>query len=310
MFLDNLGLIASQVFVLYVIAAVGFIGDKTGLFTRSTGKKTTDLLFHIILPVAVVKSFLVMERTPERMQGLGLTLLFAVLTHLIAIGLGTLVFRDRSDKMLRGLYRYALVFTNAAFLALPLAQSVIGDEGVFYCSVYVGVFNAFAFTYGIYEISGHKARVGVKKVILNPGMISLLIGVPLFLLQPTLPALVMKPVELIASINSPLAMIVFGTFLAHADFKRIFTNRKVYIISFFGLLVIPILMLGIYKLCGIDGNMRIALVISASAPVATNTAMYAAKYDGDTAVASEVVAGSSVLSILTMPLVVAAAMAL
>lgn len=310
MFVDNLILIASQVFILYIIAAVGFVGDKTRIFTRSAGKKATDLLFHIILPVAVVKSFLVMERTPERMKGLGLTLLFAVLTHLVAIGIATLAFRDQSDKMIRGIYRYALVFTNAAFLALPLAQSVIGDEGVFYCSVYVGVFNAFAFTYGIYEISGHKAKIGMRKVILNPGMISLLIGVPLFLIQPRLPELVMRPIEMVASINSPLAMIVFGTFLAHADFKRIFTNKRVYLVSFLGLLVIPFVMLGIYKLCGVSGNMRIALVISASAPVATNTAMYAAKYDGDTAVASEVVAGSSVLSIITMPVVVAAAMAL
>lgn len=310
MFLDNLALIASQVFILYAIAAVGFIGDKTGVFTRSAGKKTTDLLFHMILPVAVVKSFLVMERTPERMKGLGLTLLFSVLTHAVAIGFASLCFRQKKDKMLRGLYRYALVFTNAAFLALPLAQSVIGDEGVFYCSVYVGVFNAFAFTYGIYEISGHKAHIGVKKVIVNPGMISLLVGVPLFLLQPTLPELVMKPVELIAAINSPLAMIVFGTFLAHADLKRIFTNQHMYLVSFLGLIVVPGIMLLFYKLCGIQGSMCVALVISASAPVATNTAMYAGKYDNDTAIASEVVAGSSLLSIFTMPVVVAAAMAL
>lgn len=309
MFLHNLVLIASQVVILYIIAAVGFVGDKTGVFTRSAGKKVTDLLFNIILPVAVVKSFIVMERTPERIKGLGLTLLFSILAHAVAIGVGTVIFRDK-DRMLRGLYRYAAVFTNAAFLALPLAQSVIGDEGVFYCSVYVGVFNAFAFTYGIYEISGHKAKVGVKKVFLNPGMISLFIGVPLFLWQPNLPEIIMKPVELIASVNSPLAMIVFGTFLAHANFKRIFTNKKVYIVSFLGLIVVPLLMLGIFKIFGVGGNMRTALAVSVSAPAATNTAMYAGKFDNDTAIASEVVAGSSILSILTMPVIVAAAMAI
>lgn len=310
MFLDNLILIASQVFILYVIAAIGFIGDKTGIFTRNTAKKITDLLFNLILPVAVVKSFLVMERTPERLKGLGLTLLFAVITHLVGIAFATLFFRNSADRMLRGVYRYAVVFTNAAFLALPLAQSVIGDEGVFYCSVYVGVFNAFAFTYGIYEISGQKAHIGAKKIVLNPGMLSLLVGVPLFLLQPRLPELVMKPIEMVSAVNSPLAMIVFGTFLAHANFKRIFTNKKVYLISFLGLVCVPAVMLLVYKLAGISGSMCAALVISASAPAATNTAMYAAKYDNDTAVASEIVAGSSILSILTMPVVVAAAMAL
>lgn len=307
MFLDSLKLISSQVFVLYAIVAVGFIADKTGVFTRSSGKRVTDLLFNIILPVAVVKSFLVMERTPERIKGLALTLALSILTHLVAIGIATFVFPVKKDKMLSGLYRYALVFTNAAFLALPLAQSVIGDEGVFYCSIYVGVFNAFAFTYGIFEMSGHTAKIGAKKIVLNPGTLSVLIGVPLFLLQPQLPEFLMKPVEMVASINSPLAMIVFGTFLAHANFKRIFTNKKVFLVSALGLVVVPSVMLLIYKIIGVSGNMLVALTVSAAAPTATNTAMYAGKYDNDTEAASEVVAGSSVFSILTMPLIVAVA---
>lgn len=308
MFLDNIKVISSQVFILYVIVAIGFVADKTGVFTRETGRKLTDLLFNIILPIAIIRSFLVMEKTPERIKGLGLTFLLSILTHLVAIGIATLVFRSKKDKMINGLYRYSLVFTNAIFLALPLAQSVIGDEGVFYCSVYVGVFNAFAFTYGVFEMSGHRAKIGMKKIIINPGTISVLIGVPLFLIQPDFPALVMKPLEMVATINSPLAMIVFGTFLAHGKLKRIFTNKKMYLVSGLRLVVIPIIMILIYKVIGITGNMMVALTISAYAPVATNTAMYAGKYDNNTAVASEIVAGSSLISIITIPLIVALVM--
>lgn len=309
MFLDNVLLISNRVIVLYLLAAVGFIADKTGIFTRDSAKKATDLLFYIVLPVAVVKSFVTMERTPERIKGLFLTLLFSVLTHVVAIGIATLIFRGK-DKKLVGVYRYATVFTNAAFLALPLARSVIGEEGVFYCSVYVGIFNMAAFTYGIYEISGHEAKISLKNVILNPGTISVLIGVPLFLLSPKVPEIIMEPVSLIASLNSPLAMVAFGTFMAHANFKRIFTNKNVYIVSFIGLIVIPLIMIGLYKIFGMNGNMVVALAISASAPAATNAAMYAGKYDNNPEIASEVVAGSSLLSIATMPVVVALSMML
>ncbi|MCC8022440.1 MAG: AEC family transporter, partial [Clostridiales bacterium] len=271
-------------------------------------KNTTDLLFHIILPITVIRTFITMERTPQRVQGLLLTFICAGATHLLGIVLASLSFRRRSP-MERGVYRYAMVFSNAAFLALPLAQSVIGDEGVFYCSVYVGVFNVFAFTYGIYEISGRQAKITPKKLVWNPGMISVLIGVPLFLLQPSLPQMILRPMELISGVNSPLAMIVFGTFFARADYKQVFVKKEIYYVSLLKLAVIPLAMLGVFRLFGVQGNMLAALVISSSAPTATNTAMYAGKYDNDTGLASSLAVQSSVFSIATMPLIVALAMA-
>lgn len=197
------------------------------------------------------------------------------------------------------------MFSNAAFLALPLAQSVIGDEGVFYCSVYIGVFNIFAFTYGIYEISGRKAKINIKKIFLNPGSISVLIGVPLFLLRVKLPYIIDYPMQLAGSINSPLAMIIFGTFLANANFKNLFIRKELYFVSFLRLVFIPVVMTLFFRLCGVTGDLLTAMAISASAPTATNTAMYAAKYDNDAGLGSEIAAQSSVLSVVTMPVIVA-----
>jgi hypothetical protein len=200
-----------------------------------------------------------------------------------------------------------MVFSNAAFLALPLAQSVIGDEGVFYSSCYVAVFNILAFTYGIHKISGKKAKISVKSLFLNPGSISVLIGIPLFLLQVKLPDLITDTMQRVGSCNSPMAMIVFGTFLANCNFKNIFAKKEVYFVSLIRLIIIPITMLFIFKLFGVEGNMLTALTISASAPVATNTAMYSAKYENDTALSSELVGQTSIFSIITMPIIVALA---
>lgn len=305
-FFSNLQTVAIQVIILYLIAGVGFAADKTGIFKQADAKKLVDLIFNLILPFAVINSFLSMERTKEHVRGLIIAFVLALLTHLLGVLLSFITFKKRS-KLEQGIYHYAITFSNAAFLALPLAHSVVGDEGVFYSSCYVAVFNIFAFTFGIYEISGKQAKIDLKAIILNPGSISVLIGIPLFLLQVKLPDFMLTTMTRIGACNSPMAMIVFGTFLANCKFKNIFIKKEAYIISFFRLLFIPIVMLFVFKLCGVEGNMLIALTISASAPVATNTAMYASKYDNDTAMSSELVGQTSILSIITMPVIVALA---
>lgn len=307
MFLENLKTIALQVLILYLIAGVGFVADKTGIFPQKDAKKVIDLLFNIILPVAIIHTFMNMEYTEEHVKGLFVAFLCAAGTHLFGMAVSFFTFRKRSSLLEKGIYHYATVLSNAAFLALPLAKSVIGDEGVFYCAVYVGVFNIIAFTYGIFEISGHKSKIDFKKIILNPGSISVIIGVPLFLLQLDMPYFISYPMELVGSINSPLAMIVFGTFLANSKFKNVFIKKEIYFVSFLRLILIPLCMLGIFRLCGVRGELLVAMTISSAAPTATNTAMYAAKYDNDTALGSELAAQSSVLSIITMPVIVALA---
>lgn len=291
---------------MYLIAAVGFVADKTKIFIQADAKKLVDLLFNLILPIAVINSFLSMERTPEHIKGLLLAFVLAALTHFLGIFISSLSFKKRSANE-QGIYHYAITFSNAAFLALPLAESVVGAEGVFYCSCYVAVFNILAFTYGIHKISGKTAKIKVKNLILNPGSISVIIGIPLFLLQVNLPDFLTDTMQRVGSCNSPMAMIVFGTFFANCNFKNIFIKKEVYFVSLIRLIVIPVTMLFVFKLFGVEGNMLKALTISASAPVATNTAMYAAKYDNDTALSSELVGQTSIFSIITMPIIVALA---
>ena len=129
-FISNLQTVAVQVIVLYLIASVGFIADKTKIFVKADATRLVDLLFNMILPVAIINSFLSLERTREHIIGIFVSLFLAFLTHFVAIIISTFCFRKR-DKKEQGIYHYAMVFSNAAFLSLPLAQSVVGDEGVF-----------------------------------------------------------------------------------------------------------------------------------------------------------------------------------
>lgn len=229
MFFENLKTIALQVVILYLIAGVGFITDKVGIFKQADGKRLIDLLFNVILPIAIIHTFMTMEYSKEHIKGIFIAFACAFATHIFATLVSLLTFRKRSPKE-RGIYHYAIILSNAAFLALPLAKSVIGNEGIFYCSVYVAVFNMVAFTVGIYEISGREAKLDLKKLVLNPGTISVLIGLPLFLLHLDIPYVIEYPMELIGNCNSPMAMIVFGTFLANSSFKNMFAKKEIYFV--------------------------------------------------------------------------------
>lgn len=143
MFFATLKTVAGQVLMLYLISLIGFVTDKLGVFRQADAKRVIDLLFNIVLPIAIIYTFMTMAYTPDHVRGILLAFVCAFATHLVGGVLGQLCFRHRSP-MERGVYRYGMLFSNASFLALPLALAVIGSEGVFYCSVYVAVFNVVA----------------------------------------------------------------------------------------------------------------------------------------------------------------------
>lgn len=310
--LNAMLLAAKQVAILYILVAVGFIADKTGLFTEKTALKCTDLLFYIITPFKIVESFLTLEYSPEMTKRLFIAMGCGMLLHTIAAGIVTLCYNG-APKDKAGIYKYASAYGNCGYMSLPLVGAIVGSEGVFYCSAVIISFQIFSFTHGIYIMNknadGDKVGIDFKKIILNPGVIAVIIGLPLYFMPFDMPEIVLKPVEYVASLNTPMAMIMFGTYMAHADFKSMFKNWRILCVAGIKLILIPGIMLGVYKLFGFSGALISALIISASAPPANNTVMFAAKYGKDTGLASQVVSAVSLMSIVTIPVFIGLASA-
>lgn len=309
MFLQNVQTAAMQVAILYIIVAVGFICDRVGLYTEKAARLTNDLLFYIVTPAIIVQSFTSIVYTPESLRNLLLSFLGGTVLHVAAILISFPFFR-KGDKRTSNVYKFACVYGNVGYMALPLAAAVLGDEGVFFCSGVLIPFNIFAFTHGVHlmsSTSGSKTKFNVKSLFFNPGVISVVIGMPLFLLHVTLPRIVAEPVSYIASLNTPLAMLMFGTYLSKTNLRKMFFRKETYFVAFLKLIVLPAVMLVGLKLLQIPSVLCTALLISASAPTANNTVMFATKYGNDTAAASQTIAVVSFLSVLTMPLFIAAA---
>jgi len=308
-FFNNAFIAAKQVLILYVMIAVGFICDRTGIFKEKTARGTNSLLFFITTPAIIIQSFTKIEFTKETALKLLIAFLGAVAVHLIGIAVSSFLFKkEEPDK--KAVYRFACVYGNVGYMALPLAQEILGSEGVFYCSVGVIAFNIFCFTHGSYIMTkkeeGEKS-FKPKKLVLNPGVISVLIGLPLFLLRVKLPEIVSTPLNGIAACNTPLAMMVFGTYLSNANFKRIFRDKNIFITAFVKLAVMPLAVFSAYRLLSFSGAFLVAAMITACAPSANNTVIFTAQYDRDLNTASRTVTAVSFMSIITMPLIIALA---
>ena len=314
MLLPNILIVAKQVAILYIIVAVGALADKTGLFTETTAKRCTDLLFYIITPAVIIQSFLDIEFDADTARGLFLSVGCGLLFHTVA-ALIKLPFFRKGDQNRNAVFKYACVHGNCGYMALPLAQAVLGTEGVFYCSAVIVSFQIFSFTSGVWLMSGDKNVKGTgdrfqwKKIILNPGVLSVLVGLPLFLLRVKMPEILYSPIHMVASMNSPLAMLIFGTYMAHTNFRRLFREKEILLVALLKLICLPVIMLFIYKgLLGIGGTLLASVVLSSSAPPANNTVIFAAKYDKDTSLASLTVSSVSLLAIFTMPVLIAYAL--
>lgn len=308
MFLSNMMTALTQVVILYIIVALGFVCQKAGIYTEKASRLTTDLLFYIITPAMIIRSFIAIEFSRETLKGLGLAFLAALIFHGIGIVLTELVF-CKTEQAKASIYKFATVYGNVGYMVLPLAQSMLGDEGVFYCSAIVIPFNLLAFTHGVRIMTkGEKgSKISLKSLIVNPGFIGIAIGLPLFLLKLNLPQIFYMPLSYVADLQTPLAMIMFGTYIASADIKKVFSDYRVYICAAIKLFVMPLFTVLSLKLLGFTGMLLVACVLSASAPTANNTVLFAAKFNKDTALASSVTAFISLISVLTMPLMVAIA---
>ncbi len=307
LFTENFLTAARQVLILYVIVAVGFVCDRLGIFTEKTARASNDLLFYVVTPCVIIDSFFSTEFTPESAKSLLIAALGCAITHLLGIILTMPFFRSTDDPD-NAVFKFASIYGNVGYMALPLAQAVLGEEGVFFCSVGVTVFQLFCFTHGVWVMNRgrEKTKFDFKKFLINPGVLGVAVGLPFFLLRVNVPEIISKPVSFIGAMNTPFAMLMLGTYMANAGLKTVFKNKKQYLAAFFKVIVLPVAVLCTVKFTGLmSGALLTACVIQAAAPSANNTVMFAAKYGRNTGTASKTVALVSFASVLTMPLMIA-----
>ena len=300
---------AYQVGIIFILIIVGFLLKKKNLVGDSGVRDMTNVLLNAVTPCVLISAY---QKPFDPALGMGLLRCagFAILTHAAAILIATLIFRREETKRYR-INIFCAVYSNCGFMAIPLMHAILGDEGVFYGSTYIAVFTICYWTHGVVVYSGSRKELSLKKAFLNPGVLGTAASVCLFVLSIRLPGVLSESVNYIAALNTPLAMIVLGTFLAKIDLRKTFLNPALYGVSFLRLVLIPLVSVGITLLLRMEPVEAQAMLIPAVCPSATVATLFAARFSLDAEYSAELVAATTVFSIFTIPLMMGiAAMAI
>lgn len=308
--IENLVEVATQVAVLFVLMGAGAALRMSGLLGDKAMTGMVNLLLYIVAPCVIIDSF--QRPFDSAMLGsLGLALLAAVAVHVVMMVFAKVFVRNGEEDVRRPLV-LAAVFSNAGFMGFPLEQAILGDEGVFFGVAYVIVFNVFMWSWGVSVMNGGRGdgKGEAWKMVVNPGTVSIAIGLPLFLFSVRLPEVLSAPVHHLANMNTPLALTVVGYSLAGAKFGRVAKIGAMYASSLLRLVLSPLLALAIlYPFAGhIDREMAVAIVIAASAPVGAMVAMFSVSFRRDVDVGVAIVSATTLASIATMPPFIALAL--
>lgn len=292
-------LILHRLFLMLLYIIPGYVLYKKQIISDEGARDLGKLLLYLILPAAIINSYNIPFST-QKAWGLLISFLAAALSLFLSILVSRILFGKKKP-----LECFGTAFSNAGFMGIPLVQSVIGADAVYYAAAFVALLNILQWTYGVYIITGDRKTVSLKKILFNPVLISFFIGIVLFLLPVRLPDIVTELMGTIAGMNAPVAMLIIGMYLAQIPFLSLFRDLLSYKASFVRLFLIPALtLLLLAVLPWGDSNLKQTILILAAAPVGSNVAVYARLYHADYKQAVKEVLLSTLLCIASMPLLI------
>ena len=299
--MDTVLTLVKQTVTMFLLAGVGFAMFKSGKITKEGSKSIGNILIYGSLPCVLISSFFI-EKTQEHMIGLAISAALGFLLVLMSILVGILCFREDA------IAKFAAAFSNPGFFGIPLILASLGSGCVFYVAGFIACVNLGQWTYGVAVMTGQKGGFSFKRLVTAPFAIAIAIGLAIFLTGIEVPGILKNSITAIKELNTPLAMFTVGIYLAQTDLKNMFFKKSLYTISLVRLLVIPALaILLLWPLPASMLDMKIALFIAAACPVGSNIAVYAQLHNQDYAYSVETVIISTILAIVTMPIMVSLA---
>lgn len=291
--------VLGQVMTLFLLMGVGFGLTKLGWLTQAGTSEMTTVLLYVVTPCIIIDS-LQTTWDPELLHTLTLGTAAVIGLYVLDIPLSLLFFRKRPPQLQAPL-RFGSIYGNTGFMGLPLVAAVLGDDALIFAVATLIIFNVFTWTHGILLMGG-RAAFSAKKLFLNPGVIAVAIGLPLFLTGLRLPGPVYTAVGFLGDLNTPLAMVLIGSQMARADLLATFRAGNLYAASFIKLILIPLLSALLLLPLGLDPVFYTATVILTAAPTAGTTSIFAERFDRSPVQTAQLVTLSTLLSIVTLPL--------
>lgn len=309
-----------SVFTLFLFMLPGFVLKKTKIADGAFPKSLSVLTLYIAQIALIFHSFII-EFDIDIFKNICQVFVCAFLIHLILYIIAKQFFK-KAPEGTRKVLQFGLIFSNAGYMGIPVISDVFGADHAIYATFYVVWFNVFCYSLGRLIYTDDKKYISFKKAIFNPAVTPIIMALILFLTgggtwiqnvikEPTFIgnffAIIYKVLETLKNMVAPVSMIVIGARLADINFKGILKDKYMYPFIALRLLVLPAIIWGILKLISLTGLLSdtslAVLLILAATPAAAVTTMFAELYDGDSPYAGKLVALTTILSVITMPIV-------
>ena len=298
-------LLMQQIVQLFLMIFMGYLIVKTGLVRDDDSKVLSKIILYLIVPCVIINAFQV-DYTTDTVKGLLIAFAASVMTQvvlLIVISAAGRVFHLNEVEVA------SIYYSNSGNLIVPIVTFILGKEWVLYGCVFMSVQLVFLWTH-CKKIISREASYDLKKIILNINMISIFIGVILFFTGIRLPEIIRNTLASVGTMIGPASMIVTGMLFAGMNLKQIFANKRVYFITFLRLIAVPLIALVLIKLSNLasfsaDGNKIMLIVFLAIiTPSASTVTQMCQVYGNDSKYASAINVMTTLLSIITMPVMV------
>lgn len=298
-------LLINQIIQLFIMIFMGFIIVKAKLLKAEDSKILSVIVLYLIIPCVIINAFQV-DYTPQTVKGLLIALAGSVMTQVILLIVVSILGRvfHLNEVEVASIY-----YSNSGNLIVPIVTFILGKEWVLYGCVFMSVQLVFIWTH-CKKIISRESTYDWRKIVLNINMISIAIGIILFLTRIHLPAIINNTLSAVGSMIGPASMIVTGMLFAGMDFKQIFANKRVYFVSFFRLIIVPVIALFLIKCSQLstfssNGNKLMMIVFLAIiTPSASTVTQMCQVYGNDSQYASAINVVTTLLAIVTMPLMV------
>lgn len=308
--MENAKIIGLRVIVMSLILIIGAIASKTNVITKDGTKQLSSLELKIVNPLLIFMSYQTAQRQSGDLKALLITFLLSIFSFAITIPLASLIKRKGKESF--SVERFSCIYSNCGFMGIPLISALYGAKGVLYLSAYITVFNLLVFTHGYMLIKEETDLSAFKEAVKSPTVIAAILGLLFYIVNfhiPFINGAVGESLEMIVDMNAPIAMLIAGSTAARSKLFSALKDIKILTTAACKLLIMPAaVILLMWALPDSIGIMPKTIVIIASAcPAATTGTMFALLFDKNAERCSEIFAVTTVLSMLTLPIVTAAA---
>ncbi len=292
----------STIATLALLLAAGIFTGKLKIIDEVSTAKLSTLIVKLGQPFLIINALIGIEATPENIKSGFLILALGLAIHIFMALLAHLFAKPIKGFDERKLTEFGMLFTNCGFIGFPILESIFGETGLFYGAFYVVSFHLFTWTWGIAILARGRDDIKItpKKALINFGTIPSLIGIVLFLTGLPLPEFVTDFSSYIASLCTPISMLITGANLSRRGMKSMLTNPSVYLTNAVRLIVMPLAVTTVLWLVGVPDYMVVFGCVMAAMPTAAVITMFGELYHISPGCAAELVGSTSLLSVATL----------